>query len=765
MKNNILYILLFFSFVTQKTVFAQTPTTCFEIESILVDACITGGSCTNASSPSCSCEGKNEMVRFKVGPNALNLSNLNVTWPNNSWQGICQNATTATHTATLNATIQACGLLVEPTGGILPAGANVIFITSTDFCTVGNSFANLADTMYIIFQCPGNFSGHFANFGTGLRTLSMSFGSGCTDAVTYDRSLLINQQGIPSATNGDGSTVNFAWNGTASYVNFGCQAPVINLTANATNTTVAPYCAGDTLTLIGSVTGGNASSYLWSGGDGTFLQNNNDTVQYIISTNDVGTFNLYFTAYTCNDSIIDTLQVTIQNSVNGSISVLPNDTICQGQTAIITASGGSSYLWNTGAQTASINVTTAGIYSVIISDACGADTLSQQITINPLPNANISVSGNTSICQGDSVLLNATGGNSYVWSNGSTSSSIYVSTAGNYTVTATNNCGSTTSSPVTISINPLPNVIINASQNSICGNQNITLTANGANAYSWNTGANSNFITINSAGTYTVIGSNNCGNDTTSISITQDTAPDAAITINGRDTICKGENVTLSASGIGTFTWNGSNIPSNSITINNTGNYYLVASNACGSDTAYYTIYLNNIVADFTPSPANGQIPLNVTFSNNSINADTYYWTFGNNSSSSETNPSTTYTEPGEYIVTLIAENNYGCKDTAVYEFIKVDDFLVIFIPNVFTPNGDNVNDVFQIKGARVKDINCRIYNRWGEEIYSWQGLDGKWDGSYKNEKVTDGVYFYLLDIEWMNGTKETKSGHITLIH
>lgn len=741
---------------------AQVPTTCFEIESILVDACVPGGGCNNASSPACNCEGKNEMVRFKVGPNPLNLSNLTINWPNNSWLGICQNATTAAHTASLNSTIQSCGLLIEPTGGILPAGANVILITSTDFCTVGNSFANLSDTMYIIFQCPGNFSGHFANYGTGLRTLSMSFGAGCSDAVTYDRALLVNQQGIPSATNGDGSTVNFDWNGNASYVNYGCQAPVIALAANATNTTLLPYCSGDSLFLVGSYTG-NISSMLWSGGDGTFTNATNDTTYYIISPNDVGTFNLYFTVNNCNSSVTDTLQITIQSNVTGSLSVSPNDTVCQGQSVTLTASGGNSYLWNTGAQTASINVTTAGLYTVIVSDACGSDTLNQQITINPLPNATISVSGNTSICQGDSVLLTASGGNSYVWSNGSTSSSIYVSAAGNYTVTATNNCGSNTSSAVVITINPLPNISITASQNTICGNQTATLTANGANTYIWSTGATTNSITVSSIGTYTVIGSNSCGNDTASLTITQDVAPDANISINGRDTICKGETVTLIASGNGSFTWNGGVSTANSIIISSPGNYYLVASNSCGNDTAYYTIYLNNIMADFTPSLLSGPIPITINFTNNSLNANSYLWNFGENATSNETNPSYTYINPGEYTITLIAENNYGCKDTAEYT-IKAEDYQAIYIPNVFTPNGDGKNDVFEIKGVRIKNLSCRIYNRWGEELYKWDGIDGKWDGKYNNTDVSDGVYFYLLDLEWMNGRQESKSGHITLI-
>ncbi|NCP46664.1 MAG: hypothetical protein GW818_09670, partial [Flavobacteriales bacterium] len=144
------------SFLITQNFYSQ----CFEIESILVDAC---------GSP----EGENEMVRFVVGNTSLNTANMNVMWPNNSWLGICQNTTTANAVSALNATVQGCGFLIEPTNGVLPAGTRVLLITSTAIDVNANSFANLADTMYVIFQCSGNTSGHFANWSTtpGLRTL------------------------------------------------------------------------------------------------------------------------------------------------------------------------------------------------------------------------------------------------------------------------------------------------------------------------------------------------------------------------------------------------------------------------------------------------------------------------------------------------------------------------------------------------------------------------------------------------------------------
>jgi len=140
-----LFVLLSFS-ITQKS-FSQ----CFEIESILVDAC----SPNNPSND----EGLNEMVRFKVGTTSINMNTtpLNVTWPNaaNSWLGLVQNGTTASRVASLNADIIAaggCGQILEPTGGILPAGATVILVTSQNFSTTFNSFGSLTGTIYMIFK-------------------------------------------------------------------------------------------------------------------------------------------------------------------------------------------------------------------------------------------------------------------------------------------------------------------------------------------------------------------------------------------------------------------------------------------------------------------------------------------------------------------------------------------------------------------------------------------------------------------------------------
>jgi len=276
---------------------AQVPTQCLEIERILVDACISSSDCPGSQ------EGQNEMVRFRVGPQPIALSDLSVDWPNNSYQGLVQNGTTASVTAALNASVTACGLLLEPPGGVIPAGASVLLITSTAMCTQANSFAGLADTLYVIFQQAGNTQGHFANHnngslispvptgGSSTRTLVITqLSSSCSDVAIYDRQELVNMYGSyggMSAEN-DGATVSFTWPGApvVTYSNSGCQAPVPGTTVVATAAS-SSICAGGTVSLAGSVNGGFASVQ-WSGGTGSFSTNTDTLTSYTAGSGDVG---------------------------------------------------------------------------------------------------------------------------------------------------------------------------------------------------------------------------------------------------------------------------------------------------------------------------------------------------------------------------------------------------------------------------------------------------------------------------------------------
>lgn len=113
----------------------------------------------------------------------------------------------------------------------------------------------------------------------------------------------------------------------------------------------------------------------------------------------------------------------------------------------------------------------------------------------------------------------------------------------------------------------------------------------------------------------------------------------------------------------------------------------------------------------------------------------------------------------------IIGEHTNGCKDTA-YFLIPICKLLndEIWIPNAFTPDNNNLNDLFAPVGEFIKSYQLTIFNRWGEKIFLSETGQSAWDGNYKGKPVPDGVYFYQLSIELINSHKIWKSGTITLL-
>ena len=105
----------------------------------------------------------------------------------------------------------------------------------------------------------------------------------------------------------------------------------------------------------------------------------------------------------------------------------------------------------------------------------------------------------------------------------------------------------------------------------------------------------------------------------------------------------------------------------------------------------------------------------------------------------------------------------YYLDDVSLYECVDSDETISIFIPDAFTPNGDGVNDYFKVHGQNIKTITGKIINRWGQELYKWSTLNEGWDGKYKGKDVSAGVYFYIINAEFEDGSLETKTGSIEL--
>ena len=385
------------------------------------------------------------------------------------------------------------------------------------------------------------------------------------------------------------------------------------------------------------------STTLTASGGGTYLWSTGETTQSIIvSPNSETTYEVTVTLNTCeaNDN------VTV--FVNGPVVADAGEdvTICEGESTILTASGGDSYLWSTGQTTQSITVNPSinTTYSVTVSNDFSEDSDDVIVFVNPTPQAN--AGEDVSICEGETVTLTASGSDSYLWSTGETTSSINVNpnVTTTYTVTAIeNNCEST--DDVIVTVNPTP-VADAGSDMVILEGDSITLTASGGGTYLWSTGQVTQSITVSPlvTTTYTVLVTvNNCQDqDEITIIVTDEVIVDA-----GEDeTICEGESVVLTATGGNFYTWS-TGETTQSITVNpNQDTTYTVTAfvGVAESDTDEVTVFVNPVpIAD-----AGNNVEINEG-ENTTLTAsggDAYEWSTGETTQSIEVSPNetTTYT-------------------------------------------------------------------------------------------------------------------------
>jgi gliding motility-associated-like protein len=197
------------------------------------------------------------------------------------------------------------------------------------------------------------------------------------------------------------------------------------------------------------------------------------------------------------------------------------------------------------------------------------------------------------------------------------------------------------------------------------------------------------------------------------------------------------------------------------------GSYTLTitdANNCTATLTTGLTVPGNPaVVAAFTPSPSQGTAPLTVGLTNNSSGATHYLWSFGNGSGATTMNATAVYPTAGVYTVTLVASNGscFGL-DTAV---IIVNDATSIVIPNIFSPNGDGINDVFYIATTGMSSLHVDIFNRWGQLVYTLGSINQSWDGKLNNgNQATEGTYYFILSAVGLDGKTFSKEGPLTLV-
>ena len=435
-------------------------------------------------------------------------------------------------------------------------------------------------------------------------------------------------------------------------------SPIVNL---GTDTA---FCQGNYLTLNADNAG---CIYTWSTGETT-------------STINVSTTNIFNVTATSQFGCVD------RDTINITINPLPlivsnNQTICFGGSASISSSGASTYTWSNSLGTGSskiVSPTTTTTYNITGTSNYGCLGTSYSVVyVNPLP---VLTANNATICNGNCTSINASGGISYNWSNGSSSNNLnacpIITTV--YLITGTDNNGCTSTAKSTVTVNQLPPIV--ATSSSICYGESTSISASGGSGlYSWSNGNSSNSITISPSITsnYLVTGidNNGCINTTSGIVVVN---PLPIITANNQ-TICNGNSTNISASGSSYYTWdNGLNGSTISVSPTITSNYQVTGASAFGcSSTGSLIVYVNQlpIVNTTNEMICTGEC-ISIAASGSSIS---YKWNSGTISSSNLVCPTNTTT----YFVTGTDINN--CQNTA-------ESIVTVFPKPLITVNGATIS-------------------------------------------------------------------------
>jgi hypothetical protein len=501
-------------------------------------------------------------------------------------------------------------------------------------------------------------------------------------------------------------------------------------TAVATAQGPTTFCTGGSVNL--SATTVDNAIYQWLNG-GAQISGANSATYNATAT---GSYTVNVISNGCLASS-NTISVTVNPPPTATITANGSTTVCQGSTVTLnaTAGAGLSYQWLLngtqigGAVNASYTASTAGNYTVIVSQGsnCSSTSNAANVNILALPQISVTASGPLAICQGSSVNLTASpsAGNTFQWQigganiSGATNASYAANGVGSYTVVATssNGCASTSTASV-VTINPLPAAVITPNgPTTFCVGGNVLLQANSGNGfnYQWQNGGNvipgavNGVLNVSTAGSYTVTVSdlNNCSATSTAINVNV-AGVQAQISFTGQPAICDGEAVVLNANSEAglTYQWsNNGNTISGATSVNYTatagGNYTVAVTdlNNCTSTSSVQTITLGESPA-VPLITANGPLSFcegsNVELSTPAVVGIVYQWLLDGSAIVGENQSSITANQSGDFAVAAV--NTSGCLSESVPAEVVV--FALPTVGFTLSPDTTCVDQLFTLQGG-----------------------------------------------------------------
>lgn len=526
-----------------------------------------------------------------------------------------------------------------------------------------------------------------------------------------------------------------------------------------------------------------SSTDLTASGGSTYLWDNGETTPTITVTPfDTTTYEVTISEFECSN----TDDITV-NTILSEVFISGPDQICAGDVTTLIANGsaGSTYQWSGGSTANSASITEGPLLDTwyyVEADLNGCTSIDSMLVQVTGVSASISAS-DTTICSGDSTMLIVEGGAYFLWDNGMTNDSIWVSptVTTDFKVIVTWDsvgsipCNTVDSTTFTVNVYSVPTIGSVSNDTIACTANTIALSASGGVSYVWSTGETTETINPLILGDTTFIVSavntDGCLSMEDTVFVTTIPGIDS-VTLVGTDANCftsaDGSVSSTINGGIGPFTYLWSTgdtladligVPSGSYTLT------VTASNNCSQFATTNIGGGDSLHAEFIATPDSGMYPLIVDFIDTSFNALNYYWDFGNGDTSILASPpSITYDSGGVYTVSLVISDALGCTDTAYYEIFVIGEGSII-VPNIFTPNGDGINDLFRVRAEFIESFDLQIFNRWGNKIAEFEQLKAGWDGRTQSGlEASPGVYFYVIKAYGYDGGEFDLSGHVRLV-
>lgn len=549
------------------------------------------------------------------------------------------------------------------------------------------------------------------------------------------------------------------------------EAPV------AASANLPVICSGgsSSLSVSGGLLGSGAKWYWYENGCGTGSAIDSTLT---INVNPTNTTTYYVRAEgACNTTTCVAVTVTISVAPTASLSATPAACGNSNGTATASPSGGFgsyTYSWNNGQTTQTSTGLSQGTYTVLITDGAGC-TISDTVSVSTINSLIVSSTVTPASCGNNNgsataVPSGGTGPYTYSWNNGQTTQTSTGMSQGTYTVLIIDSLGCAQTNTVLIASSGGP-IVNTALSNVLCNGQSTgtaTVTAGGGTApysYLWSNSQTSAIATNLQAGTYTVLITDSLGCATThTVTITEPAVLTAsAVAQNSNCGSADGTATVIASGGTTVYTYSWSN-----------GQSMMNVSNLTAGNYTVTVLDANNCIQTATVAVADNPAPVATISADTTIikgnnvmlsagGGTSYLWSpFAGLSCNTCSTPIAAPENNTTYCVIVSSGN---CADTACVTInVETTECGNIFIPNVFSPNNDNVNDLECVYGKCISKLLFIIYDRWGNKIFETTNQEVCWDGTYNGKPLDSDVFIYRLFATMNDLTEVEKKGNITLL-